>query len=261
MGVKPPVRTGTYVYCIGYAEVLRAGGRPFATSGMGGPGEAVRIIEYDDLAAVVGDAPHVRYDISRENLLAHQQVVEEAMSRADVLPASFGMVAGSDMEVREKLLAAQFDELHQALQYTRGRVQLGLTVLWDREHLFQEIVAENETVRALRDATVGEAPEATYYDRIELGELTEAALEAKREEEAQAILEALEPLAADVVLNSNVTDVMVLSAAFLVDRDRVPAFDAQVEAIGEAHAGRLILRYLGPLPPYSFVDVAVRWED
>ena len=261
MRAKSPVRTGAYVYCVGYAEALRDSGRPFVSNGIGGQGEAVRIVEYDDLAAVIGDVPHVRYDVSRENLLAHQQVVEEAMSRADVLPASFGMVAGSDEEVREKLLEAQFDELHRALQYIRGRVQLGLTVLWDREQLFQEIVAENDTIRALRDQTISEAPEATYYDRILLGELTEAAVDAKRDEEAEAILEALEPLAVETALNSNVTDTMVLSAAFLVDRDRLPAFDARVEAIGEARAGRLIFRYLGPLPPYSFISVAVQWED
>src|SRR3712207_3999687 len=104
MGTTSAVRTGTYVYCVGYAEALRAGGHPFAVHGIGGPGDVVRIVEYDDLAAVVGSAPGARYDISRENLLAHEQVVEEAMSRADVLPASFGMVAVSDEEVREQLL-------------------------------------------------------------------------------------------------------------------------------------------------------------
>jgi hypothetical protein len=259
MRTRPPSRIGTYIYCVGYAEPLRGGA--FETRGIGGPDDVVRTVEYDNLAAVVSDAPRTRHDISRDNLLAHQRVIEEAMSRTDILPAAFGMISASDEEVREKLLRFESDALQDALEYVRGRSQLGLTVLWNREQLFSEIVAEDETIRALRDATVGQSEDATYYERIRIGELTEAAISRKRGSEAEEILYALEPLAVETALNDNVSDMMILSAAFLVDRDQLETFDAQVDALGRAQSGRLIFRYVGPLPPYNFVNLAVNWEE
>jgi hypothetical protein len=45
----------------------------------------------------------------------------------------------------------------------------------------------------------------------------------------------------------------VIDAAFLVDRDKVADFEEVVEAVGEAAAGRIRFRLLGPLAPYDFV--------
>jgi hypothetical protein len=220
----------------------------------------VRILTYDDLAAVVSDAPQDQYDISRENLLAHQRVVTQTMTRSDVLPVSFGTVAASDQQVQE-LLHREADALHRSLAQVRGRIELELRVLWHEERLFAEIVAENEDIRALRDRLAGQAPAATHYERIQLGELVAAALERKSAAEAAALLDALEPLAVATKVNKNLGDMMLLNAAFLVDRRQEPAFDAQVQALGEAQAGRLIVRYVGPLPPYNFVDVELQWEE
>jgi Gas vesicle synthesis protein GvpL/GvpF len=261
MSRRAPSSGGTYVYCVARAQPFGKGSPPLTTRGIGGRGHVVRAIEYADLAAVVSDAPETRYETSRENLATHQHVLEEAMTRSDVLPVSFGTVASSDQKVRGKLLEPEFDELHRQLDYVRGRVELGLRVLWHRERLFSEIVAENNEVRALRDSTAGGSPDATYYDRIRLGELTAAAINLKRDQEADSLLEALHPLAVETRLNSNITDMMILNAAFLVDRTRVEAFDDAVRAIDEAQAGRLIFRYVGPLPPYNFVNISVSWEE
>ena len=261
MSRKPPPSAGTYVYCVGYAEPFGKGSSPFATPGLGGRGHAVRAIEFADLAALVSDASASRYEVSRENLTAHQRVLEEAMTRSDVLPVAFGTVADSDRDVQEKLLQREFDELHRQLEHVRGRVELGFRVFWNRERLFSEIVAENDEIRALRDSTAGGSPEATYYERIRLGQLTEAAVNLKRDKEADSLLEAFQPLAVDIRQHNTVTDMMILNAAFLVDRTRVEAFDAAVQAVGEDQAERLIFRYVGPLPPYSFINISVSWED
>jgi hypothetical protein len=42
--------------------------------------------------------------------------------------------------------------------------------------------------------------------------------------------------------------------AFLVERDRVPEFSTAVAALDGEVADRIELRYVGPLPPYSFAD-------
>src|SRR5918911_1923293 len=261
MGQTPTSNTGTYIYCIARAQPFEQGDLPFTTPGVGGRNKAVRLLTYDDLAAVVSDAPRDGYDVTRENLLAHQRVIMQAMMRSDVLPVSFGTVADSDRQVQEQLLHAAADDLHGALEEVRGCIELELKVLWNEERLFAEIMAENDDIRALRDSLAGQPPEATQYERVQLSESVAAVIQRKSEAEAAALLDALEPLAVETRVNENQTDMMLLNAAFLVDKSQEQAFDARVQALGEAQAGRQIFRYLGPLPPYTFVDIRVHWEE
>src|ERR671933_1706683 len=171
MGQTPTSNTGTYIYCIARAQPFEQGDLPFTTPGIGGPDKPVRLLTSDDLAAVVSDAPRDDYVITRENLLAHQQVITQAMTRSDVLPVSFGTVADSDQQVQEQLLRGAADDLHRALAEVQGCIELELKVLWNEGRLFAEIVAEDDDIRALQDSLADQPPEATQYERVQLGEL------------------------------------------------------------------------------------------
>jgi hypothetical protein len=261
MDQTPPSKASTYIYCIARAQPLEKNGSSlFATPGIGGQ-DKVRLVTYDGLAAVVSDAPQEDCEVNRENLLAHQRVITQAMTRSDVLPVAFGTVAESDQQVQEQLLQGMADELHRALEEVQGCIELDLKVLWNEEQLFADIVAEDDDIRALRDSLVGQPPEATQYERIQLGERVAAAIQRKSEAEAASLLDALEPLTVETRVNDNLSDMMLLNAAFLVDKSQEQAFDAQVQALGEAQAGRLIFQYVGPLPPYNFVDLRLQWEE
>jgi hypothetical protein len=255
-----PSSAGTYVYGIALAEAFGAGSPALASPGIGGGG-GVRTVTQGDLVALVSDAPSLRARLSRENLAAHQRVLEEAIARADVLPVSFGTVATSDEEVRHKLLGRNPDQLHGELARIRGCVELDLRVLWRRERLFAEVVADDDEIRTLRDRLSQRPPESSTYERVHLGQLVEAAVTAKQEQEAEVILGALEPLAIETRVNDNTNDTMVLNASFLVEKPRVPAFDARVEALGAQQERRLVFRYIGPLAPYNFVNLSVDWDD
>src|ERR671936_1023522 len=129
MDQTPPPHTGTYIYCIAHAQPFEKNGSSlFATPGIGGRDKAVRLLTYDDLAAVVSDATRDDYNVTRENLLTHQRVITQAMTRSDVLPVSFGTVADSDQEVQELLLKRAFDDLHHHLALVQGRIELALKV-------------------------------------------------------------------------------------------------------------------------------------
>jgi len=254
-------KSGIYVYGVAQARPFNSGGAHIKTAGIGERGDAVRTVEYGDLVAIVSDSPKQRYELWREHVLAHERVLEEAMTYSDIVPAAFSSVAASDKEVAEQLLKRRFDELHRHLEYVQGRAQQGLKVLWNRERLFSEVVEENDDIRALRADIAGQSEDATYYARIQLGELTEATIDLKRDEEVTAIMDALQPLAVDTRVNQNFMEMMILNAAFLVDRSSEAAFDEKVRAMGEAHAGRLTFHYVGPLPPYDFVTLRLHREE
>jgi len=228
---------------------------------VGGTDVEVRTLECGDLAAVVSDAPTTGFDITRANLMAHQHVINESMRHTDVLPVAFGTVARDDRDVREKLLRREHDALLEHLAYVHGRVELELKILWNRDRLFSEIADERDDIRDLRDVVTNRPPDSAYFERIQLGELTNAAIIDKRQRDAEAILDELSPLAVDVQVNRLLTDMMVLNASFLVDTGQVKQFDREVQRLGELHAERLIFQYHGPLPPYSFISISVSWGD
>ena len=246
----------TYVYGVAAAEPFKNGHPPLRVPGIGGQGSAVRTIEFQDLVAVVSDVPGFHFDLTRENLLEHQRVLEEVLSRSDVLPFSFGTVAGSDDEVFELLLRGGFDALHEQMEYVRGCVELEVKAFWNQERLFAEIAQENDEVRALRDIIPLLPDDEAAGAKITLGQLTESEIELKSAWEADGLLGILEQHAVDLVLSPNLSDMMLLNGAFLVERAREKDFDGAVFGLGEAQKGRLVFNYVGPLPPYSFIDLA-----
>jgi hypothetical protein len=49
---------------------------------------------------------------------------------------------------------------------------------------------------------------------------------------------------------------VALSAWFLLAREGAAEFDEVLETLAAGQAGRLRFRYMGPLPPHSFVSFA-----
>lgn len=249
----------TYVYGIAPADPFLNGHLLLTVPGIGGAAPA-RTIVLGDLVAVVSDVPGLDLDLTRENLLAHQQVLDEVLRRSDILPFSFGTVADSDEEVRDVLLSGGFDALHEQLKYVHGCVELELKAFWIEDRLFAEIAQENDEVRLLRDRIAGAPNDDTSAEKLALGQLTEAEIELKSAWEADGILEVLDFHAVELLVNANLKETMLLNVACLVEREREEEFDGVVESLAKAHAARFTFNYVGPLPPYSFTTLGIEAE-
>lgn len=250
---------GSYVYCIG-----RAGQKGLEISGL--QGQEVRLVSSEGLAAFVSDHPVVKVAITREHTIIHQKVMEEAMKGGTVLPVRFSTIAETkggrtaDERVAEKVLAARREELGGLLEGMWGKVELGVKATWtDIQAVFREIAAEDPEVRKLRES-LGQKPGVTQQDKAALGEAVRKALLAKKKAEGDRLLEVLRPLAEDFRLNKLFGDNMLLNAAFLVRLDREREFDQAVEEVSLSSAGRMRLRYAGPLPICNFVEISVAWD-
>lgn len=253
---------GVYLYCIGRADELSQDRvSTLDASPVDGSGAPFRAIQHGDLAALVSDTTVERFDLERERLMAHHHVLEQAMSLGDILPVSYGMVAEADRDIVQRLLRSTASQLSDNLEYVRGRVELSLRVMWNQDRLFQEIVEEVPEIQALRDQIAGVPEEQSYYERIRLGEMTSSVIEQKNDMERSQMLSALEPLSVDMRIGQESSDTLIVSASFLVDREREAEFDAAVQSIAEPRQERMIFRYLGPLPPANFVAVMVDAEE
>jgi hypothetical protein len=94
-----------------------------------------------------------------------------------------------------------------------------------------------------------------HEDRIERGRRLAEAIEELQERDARWIVNALAPTARDVRIGRRLRDLMALNASFLVDRNDLPKFDRTLEKLQAKAGQRLQFDCVGPLAPYSFVDL------
>ncbi|MGF1454735.1 MAG: GvpL/GvpF family gas vesicle protein [Alphaproteobacteria bacterium] len=198
-------------------------------------------------------------DPTRRNMMAHTKVLEEAMAMGPVLPVRFGTLADRP-EALSTILDDHGTDLDTLFARIAGRVELGVKVFWNMERLFAEIGEEDSKIRQLREKLAGTSEAQSYYQRIDLGRRIEDALAVKREQEAAALMALLSPLAEETRTPAVTEDRMVLNGAFLVEAAREAAFDAVVEDIRTRQEERVTVRYVGPVPPYSFITLSIDWS-
>jgi hemerythrin superfamily protein len=260
------VKEGKYIYCIIETKI----DRNFGPIGIGGRGDEVSTVSYRDLGMVISNSPMTKYVISRENLLAHERVVEEVMKEFTVLPVRFCTIASSADEIRN-LLDSRHREFKNLLRDMDHKIELGIKGLWkDMNTIFKEITVENKEIKRLKQKLQNDkgkkniSSTRTFLEaKMEVGKLVEEALKRKKEKEAEKIVGALRRTAFDHKLNTTMSDELFINAAFLVDKGREKEFDNIMDDLSEKYRERTKLIYVGPLPPYNFVNIVIypaEWE-
>lgn len=195
-------------------------------------GAPLRRVESGSLAAVVSE--HERPPEPDEDVLwAHEQVVEELMATATILPLRFG----SSVE-REESLAAMLiergEEFLASLERVRGAVEVSV-----RAEL-PEPVAEDAPRRSAAPGS------GTAY-------LLERAQEERCGREAvEMVHRPLAALARRSAPPLGPSDPHRFKAAYLVEEGKLEAFGARVGELNAEFEG-VKVSCTGPWPPYSFV--------
>ncbi len=235
--------------------------RNFGPIGIGGRGDEVGTIAYRDISAVVSNSPMARYVVSKENLMAHERVIERVMKEFTVLPVRFCTVATNAEEIR-RFLEFRYLELKHLLRDLDGKVELGVKALWRKmEIIFQEVVDEQEEIKRLKAEAAGTPSRHAHAQQIAIGQMVQAALGVKKEREAEDLLAGLKRASVESRLNRTVGDKMLLNAAFLVDRGREREFDELVERLDLRYRERIKFVYVGPVAPYNFVNIRLHPEE
>jgi hypothetical protein len=218
-------------------------------AGVGDPPVTVRVLKEQGLAAVVSDAPEGLRP-KRRDLLAHQNVLAEAGAAGCVLPMRFGSVAPDDDSVTG-VLAERAGHYEERLRALDNKVEYNVKAIHVENAVLHTVMAGSPELRAFVEAN-RQAGGGSYEQKIQLGEMVAAAVKAQEAEDAAAVRQALEPLAAAVGVGPESTG-WLTNVSFLVDRDAAAGFTEAADEFRKAHP-HLDLRLNGPLPPYSFVE-------
>jgi len=210
-------------------------------------GDGISLVTAGDRAAIVSELEDKPVEATRRNLLAHADVVEQLHDETGVLPARFGLVLESREEALELLGLPEIERLLGEHDHT---CELTLKGTYE-ESVLAEIGTE---LRSLRDAY---RAEPSVDASIALGEAVGQQLADRRARDESHVLEGLRPLILDLVSDEPAGELAAFNLALLVDRDRVKPVEARVEEIAARLSPPLHFKLVGPLPPYSFVRLAM----
>ncbi|MFH1903953.1 MAG: GvpL/GvpF family gas vesicle protein [bacterium] len=251
-------KEGKYIYCV----VATSQERNFGPIGIGGRCDEVLTVGYNDLSMVVSSHPMTKFTVNRENMLAHEKIIEEVMKEFDsVLPVRFGTIASNADEIRN-LLDKRYREFKNALRDMDHKIELGVKGIWkNMEIIFKEIVQENKEIKKAKVKIQNGKGKKNIQSKREVGKEVFEALQKKKEKEAEKIVDALRRTSFDHKLNKTITDEMFMNAAFLVDKGREKEFDNIMDDLSEEYKDRVKFMYVGPLPVFNFVSIAIYPEE
>ncbi len=254
-------RDGKYIYCIiasDYDVNLGA-------IGVGGRGDLVSTIGFDGLCMVVSDHPLSRFVVNPENMLAHQNVIEEVMKEfRSVLPIRFGTIAATPDEIRN-LLNRRYSEFMELLKQFENKVELNVRGTWkSMVQIYQEIDHENVELHNIK----AELEKIDDKDKrklkiMEAGNLVEHALIKKKQQETEEIIDAFRRSVFEFKLNKTNGEAMFMNTAFLVNSGRDIEFDNIMADLGNKYEDRSDFVYTAQLPIFNFIDLKIfpeKWE-
>jgi hypothetical protein len=215
----------------------------------------VYTINYQKMAAIVSDTLLQEIDPTRMNVRAHTVVQDELLKVYDLLPMAFGVMAHSDDEV-QKLLERNYQMLVKELERLASKIEVVLKVFWDQEAMIKELQGERQELTKMK-AKINAATSRVEAQNLlmDAGRLIERIAMEWRTKYAEQVYAALKEMAVDARLNAPLGVKNILNAAFLIDRAQESGFQKEVYKLDSKYQGKVDFKYVGPLPPYSFVNL------
>ncbi|MEM9757476.1 MAG: GvpL/GvpF family gas vesicle protein [Pseudomonadota bacterium] len=226
-----------------------------------------------DLAGVTGPVCHAQMDQGwliygpsheaellpkRRHLLAHTRVLEALGLDGAVLPMRFGLVA-ADIDAVAALAARNADALAASFARIDGCVELGLRLSFDRDAALSATLAAAPDLARRHKVLSAQRP-APHFEAAEFGRQLAEALDRRRAAAQRAVVADLKPHLSEYALRAPSSDVEVLSIAALVPSAQQTDLTEKVVAAADevasfATGAEPQVQIVGPVPPFSFVDL------
>jgi hypothetical protein len=243
---------GVYVYGILPADIEVAVGIP----GVGEHPGLLRDIRFDGLAALVSEVDSSGWLGSPADLRAHQEILDATAAEVPVVPLRFGTILPSEDAVAQDLLAAHHDEFTAALDQLDGRFEFQVKGRYVKGAVLGEVLSQNKQAAGLREAIRGKDPDAGRNARIELGQLLNQAVKARREEDTRTLRQAMERFCVASVARELAHKLDAVHVAFLVAVDQEPEVERVIRDLAHEWEGRIDVQLLGPMAAYDFTGSA-----
>jgi hypothetical protein len=186
-----------------------------------GNGQDVVTVQFRDVTAIVSATSFEEYDPTEENIVAHEQVIQEVLkNNVSIAPMRFCTIVKSKRDLLQ-LLGTGYAAFKRNLIKIKHRHEFDVKVFLNIEHVKKDthdIVEESRSI-------------------------------------ASSFYTVLQKKADDAVLSDQVTREMILNAAFLVRKEQRKEFKQTITHFDKEHRNKLKIRISGPTAPYNFVSM------
>jgi hypothetical protein len=244
---------GCYVYGIVPADVELAG----EVRGVGDPPGRIELIRHGGLAALVSAVDLTAGLGTPADLRAHAQVLDTTVIEVPVLPLRFGTVMATKDAVAGELLAVFQEAFAAALAEAEGRAQYVVKGRYVEQAVLAQVLAEIPEAARLAEQIRGKDPNATRPARIQLGQLINNAIIAKRKADTLALGEIVAPHCVASVAREPTHELDAVHLALLVEITRQDDLEQALSNLASDWEGRVEIRLLGPQAPYDFAPTPV----
>jgi hypothetical protein len=230
----------------------------FGAMGIGGDGDTITTISAEGVAAVVSTASMDHYVISRKNLIAHTTVIEKVMESYTILPMRFCTIAETADEIKD-FLKTNASALKDKIKDLDGKIEIDIKIMWkEMKNIYEEIGRENRKIKELKEKKSSSLDRASL---IHVGELVATALKGKKTLETKEYLGMLQKKAEEFKEMEITSDGMVLHSAFLIKKKALKEFDTLIHELEERFKDRIDIYYMGPMAPFSFINLDLHWDE
>jgi hypothetical protein len=230
-----------------YAYCLVEDPDTFDASTRGISGAAVRLQQIDEYGVLVSDFDSDTVAVTRDNALDHAAVVRSVLDRTTPLPFRFGTLV-TDEQLRS-YISARKPALHTRFELVRGCVEMSVKII-------REVSTDNKERERQEAVTSG----TTFLQekRREIRGSEQSAAEAKNI--STWLHDRVKTLTRDEQVTLRPSEKLVVAAAHLVERDKIPQYKEMMASIRE-NRPELHFLFSGPWPPYSFANIELEFKS
>ena len=225
----------------------------------GGIGESIKglfeatvyTIPYRDIGIVVSDLDSQVQIKTEESVLKHEKVVEALMDKFTVLPMRLYTVFGKKEDMLLKL-KDHYEDFIENLDRVRDKCEFGIKVIWAGN------VIKERIINAHKNESLSAEPEQSGAKFMK-EKFRNYKIDKEFEEEADRCIAIVDGFfnryVSEKKLEKLKTDNLLLSAAYLVDKEKSDDFKKAFEELRSAGGD---LKYLlsGPWPAYNFIRLS-----
>lgn len=214
---------------------------------------------HKDFTAVVSNTYLIDFDRLGKKELAefiavHEQVNNRLIKDYDVVPMRFGMIVESKKEILNILEKAYF-QFKMSLDKVAGKNEFIVEAFWDEKNMLEKIARENVEIQKLRKKAASRGKILGLTSKIKLGKLIFGALELQRKEYTKDILSFLGGHFTNFTAGKLLNKEMLINYSFLIEKSRELELALKLNELQEKYKDELKFKYIGPMAPYSFVDI------
>jgi Gas vesicle synthesis protein GvpL/GvpF/DnaJ domain len=248
------MRNGIYIYGV----ITSSNSQDFGVIGIGNEATRVWTIGFKDVAAVVSASPFVLYDsLTQEktikDLVTHQFVIEKVMEQFTIIPLKFGTMVKTEEEVIT-FLEKGYPLLSSELCKMEGNIELDVVASWELPKVLGTVVRDSPLIQN-KQKEIALKGTASIEDKVALGQLVEQALQAKKANHHELMVQTLKEQAIDMCLHDLAGNEMIFNAAFLLEKKDEESFTGLVQTLDQKLEHTVNFRVVGPLPLYSFSTI------